>query len=345
MKAAMIYGLNDVRVEEVPQPHAGPGEVVFKVEVATTCGTDVKTYKRGHVLSKNRTDARIFGHEASGTVVEVGEGVTKFKVGDRVSTHNSAPCGVCYLCKDAQSSMCASRVGLGGAFAQYVRIPAPIVAQNAFVMPDNMSFEAGCLLEPFSCAVYGIDMIGIRMADTVVINGAGPIGLMKVRLAALRGAHVIVCDMSAQRLEVARQLGAAETIQVTPELDQIAAVRGLTPNSRGVDVAIEAVGLPEVWEKTIQMARKGGKVLLFGGCKPGTSITISTELMHYSQLTLKGVFHTTPLHVQMAFDMLVRGVITPEVFVTGHYPLDKVVDAIEAHYRQEGIKNALNPWA
>jgi len=341
MKAAMIYGLKDVRIEDIPKPTPGPGEVLIKVQGATTCGTDVKTYMRGHVLSKNRTGGRVFGHECSGTVVEVGEGVTKFKIGDRVATHNSAPDNTCYYCKQGVSSMCRSRVGLGGAFSEYVKIPKAIVDQNAFLMPDSLSYLAASLLEPFSCAVYGIDEIGIKLADTVVINGAGPIGLMMVRLAALQGANVICCDLSDYRLGIAKQLGAATTINAQGIADQVQAVRDATPEGRGADVAIEAVGTPHTWEMAIKMARKGGRVLLFGGCKADTTITIDTELMHYSQLTLKGVFHTTPRHVQMAFDMICRGVITPEVFVTGHYPLEKTVEAIEAHARQEGIKNEI----
>jgi L-iditol 2-dehydrogenase len=343
MKAAMYYGVGDVRIEEIPDPHAGPGEVVIKVESALTCGTDVKTYKRGHVLRRGRGPG-VFGHECSGTVVEVGEGVTKFKLGDRVATHNSATCNSCYFCKVGQTSMCGNRVGLGGAFSQYVRIPAPIVQQNAFKIPENLSFKAAALLEPFSCAVYGADEADIRLGDVVVVNGAGPLGLMLLRCAVLRGAHVISCDLSDERLAVAKNLGAAETINVSGIDDQVQAVRDLTPDGRGVDVAIEAVGLPEIWEKTIKMARKGGTVVLFGGCKPNTSITIDTEFMHYSQVTLKGVFHTTQRHVSMAFDMICRGVITPEVFVTERYPLDQVVEAIEAHASQKGIKNEIVCW-
>jgi len=337
----MFYGPGDVRVEDIPEPQAGPGEVILKVESALTCGTDVKTYRRGHPLRNNRT---IFGHECSGTVVEVGSGVTKFSVGDRVATHNSATCNSCYFCKVGQSSMCSHRVKLDGAFTQYVRIPAPIVEQNAFRMPDDLSFQAAALLEPFACAVYGADQADIKLGDIVVVNGAGPIGLMILRCAVMRGAYVISCDMSDRRLEVAKQLGAAEVINISKVDDQVAAVREKTPDGRGVDVAIEAVGLPEVWEKTIRMARKGGTVVLFGGCKSGTTVTIDTELLHYSQLTIKGVFHTTQRHVSMAFDMLCRKVITPDIFVTGRYPLDRVVDAIKAHAAQEGIKNEIVCW-
>ncbi len=341
MRAAMYYGVKDVRVEDVPDPKAGPGEIVIRVEAATTCGTDVKMYNRGHVIVKKEDLPTGFGHECSGTVVQIGEGVTRFKVGDHVATHNTGPCGVCFYCKHGQNSMCRDSVSIRGAFAEYVRIPAAMVRQNVYLIPPGLSFQTACLLEPFSCAVYGIDEIGVQLADIVVVNGAGPIGLMMVRLAALRGAHVISCDLSDKRLAVARQLGAAQTVNVSQVADQVQAVRAITPDGRGADVAIEAVGYPEVWEKTIQMARRGGKVLLFGGSKPGTTFTVSTELMHYSQLTLKGVFHTTPLHVSKAFDLLCRNVINAETFVTGRYALADIVQAIEAHGRQDGIKNEI----
>ncbi|NPV70090.1 MAG: zinc-binding dehydrogenase [Firmicutes bacterium] len=341
MKAAMFYGPGDVRIEEIPEPKAGPGEVIIKVESALTCGTDVKTFRRGHPMRKG---PGLFGHECSGTIVETGPGVTKFKVGDRIATHNSAPCNACYYCKVGDTSMCANGTWLEGAFAQYVKVPAPIVNKNMFKMPDGLSFRAAALLEPLACAVYGADGAGIRLADTVVVNGAGPIGLMLLRCAASQGARVICCDLSEERLAVAKKLGAAETINASKVDDQVKAVRDLTAEGRGVDVAIEAVGLPEIWEKTILMARKGGTVVLFGGCKSGTTITLSTELMHYSQLTLKGLFHTTPRHVSMAFDMICRGVITAEDFVTGAYSLDDVVEAVEDHAKGTGVKNEIICW-
>jgi L-iditol 2-dehydrogenase len=338
MKAAMFHNIGDVRIEEVPEPHAGPGEVVIRVESALTCGTDVKTWKRGHPL---RRGPGIFGHECSGTVVEVGEGVTKFKTGDRVATHNSAPCGKCYYCKVGVSSMCGSRKGLGGAFSQYVRIPQAIVEQTAFLMPEDMSFAQAALLEPLSCAVYCIDETPIRLADVVVVNGAGPLGLMNIRLAVLRGARVIATDLSDYRLQVAKKLGASEIVNVTGMADPVKAVRDLTEEGRGADVVIEAVGTPDTWEKSILMARKGGFVMEFGGCKSGTTITIDTGLLHYSQITIKGLFHTTPRHVQMAFDLLKRRAITTDDFVTGRYPLDECVRAIEDHASGSGIKNEL----
>ncbi|CUH94939.1 hypothetical protein P22_1008 [Propionispora sp. 2/2-37] len=339
MKAAMYYGPQTVKVEEVPMPVAGPGELIIKNRVALTCGTDVKTYVRGYPLFRPPYG---FGHEAAGIVAQVGENVSGFKVGDRVVAHNSAPCNVCFYCKQGQHSMCENITFNQGAFAEYGKIPAAIVKQNVFHIPENMEFVDAAMVEPFSCAVYGVEQIGIAAGDTVVVNGAGPIGLMFIRLAYFHGAKVIAADLSDERLEIAKKLGAAVTIN--PQgcgSDPVAAVRKVTEYKRGVDVAIEAVGLTDLWEQTIRMARKGGRILLFGGTKAGTSVSIDANLLHYSQLTIKGVFHTTPKHVQIAFDLIKHGVIASRDFVNKRYRLNEIEEAILSHKSGKVIKNCI----
>jgi len=338
MKTVMFYGPEDLRIEEVEAPVPGPGEVVIETKATLTCGTTVKRYKRGYPVWDPPYP---LGHEVSGVISQVGQGVNRFKEGTRVAVHNTAMCGACYYCKRGNFSLCPNYVHIPGTYAKYVKIPARIVEQNMFAMPDKMSFRQAALLEPLACAVYGVEESDIHIGDTVVVNGAGPIGLMMARLCKLKGARVIICDLSENRLEVAKQLGIDETINVGDVDDQVAAVRGLTEESRGADVAIEAVGLPEVWEMTIAMARKGGLVNLFGGCAGGTSINIDTKLLHYSQLTIKGVLHTTPLHVNAAFELLKMGEFKEEVFVTGEFPLERVVDAIKDHASGKGLKNAI----
>ncbi len=338
MKAAMFYGPENVKVEEVPMPVAGPGELVVKNQVALTCGTDVKTYVRGYPLFKPPYG---FGHEAAGIVAQAGEGVTRFKVGDRVVAHNSAPCNVCFYCKQGQHSMCENITFNQGAFAEYERIPAAIVKQNVFHIPNSMDFADAALVEPFSCAVYGVDQIGIEAGDLVVVNGAGPIGLMFVRLACYRGAKVIATDLSEARLTLARKMGAVITINPGQAGNAVEAVKNYTENQRGVDVAIEAVGQTQLWEKTISMARKGGKVLLFGGTKSGTTVTIDANLLHYSQLTIKGVFHTTPKHVQIAFELIKNKMITARDFVGNTYHIGEIEEAILSHKEGKVIKNCI----
>ena len=228
-----------------------------------------------------------------------------------------------------------------GAYAEYQKIPARIVEQNMFHIPDNMSYKQAALTEPLACALYGTSLTPIELGDTVCVNGCGPIGLMFIRMCYLRGARVIACDMSDARLEVAKKLGAAETVNINAVSDQAAAVRAFTEDGRGVDVAIEAVGLPEVWNIAINMARPGGFVLCFGGTKKGLSVPIDTTKLHYEQLTVKGVFHTTPVHVNAAFEMLKMNAISADDFVQNEYPIEEIEKALLEHASGSVIKNAI----
>jgi L-iditol 2-dehydrogenase len=345
MQAAVFHAPGDVRFEEIPVPSPGEGEVVVRIERALTCGTDLKTYRRGHPTIMQRVPTP-FGHEFAGDIASVGPGVDpRWQPGMRVVAANSAPCNRCPYCRMGRQSLCENLSFLWGAYADSIAVPAEIVEQNLYEIPDGLSYEAAALMEPLACAVHGVAETPIAVGDTVAVNGAGPIGLMFVRLAALRGARVIASDLSPARLEVARRLGAAETILVGDVEDQVAAVRALTPGGRGADAAIEAVGLPEVWEKTVQMVRPGGVVNLFGGAKGGSTFSVSTTLLHYSELTIKGVFHHTPHYVETALGLLASGQVPADAFISDERPLAEVVDALEAMGRGEIIKCAIVPPA
>ncbi|MHA1717807.1 MAG: zinc-dependent alcohol dehydrogenase, partial [Promethearchaeota archaeon] len=262
---------------------------------------------------------------------------------DRVVSANSAPCHECFYCKHSEFSLCENLTWLWGTFAEYIKIPAPIVKQNTFKIPDGVASEDIALMEPLACVLHGIERTRINVGDTVVINGAGPIGLMYVFLAKLKGGRVISTDLSSERLAVARELGADMTIQVVDGNDVVKKVREITDGGRGADVAIEAVGNPSVWESTIKMVRKGGIVNLFGGCPSGTSISVDTALIHYGEVKINGIFHHTPLYVKKAFDLLSRGIFPAKKFITAKMLLDKVNDALNKIMKQEGIKIALIP--
>jgi L-iditol 2-dehydrogenase len=340
MKKIKFYNPGDIRIVETEIPAPGPGEVVVRNKIALTCGTDVKIYKRGYRYEPPFD----MGHEASGIVHAIGEGVEKFKAGDRVVAHNSAPCNKCYYCKKGQHSMCTDLLFNNydnGTYAEYQKIPARIVEQNMFRIPENMSFKQAALMEPLACALYGTSLTPIELGDTVCVNGCGPIGLMFVRMCYLRGARVIACDMSDVRLETAKKLGAVETVNINTVSDQAEAVKALTEDGRGVDAAIEAVGLPEGWNIAINMARPGGFVLCFGGTKKGLSVPIDTTRLHYEQITIKGVFHTTPLHVRAAFEMLKMNAISADDFVQNEYKIDDAEKALLEHASGCVIKNAI----
>ncbi len=329
-------------MEDVPTPEPGPGEVLVRIEAALTCGTDVKSYKRGHP-TLFKTMPSPFGHEFAGEIEAVGERVGDWRPGMRVVAANSAPCNRCYYCKVGDQSMCEELEFLNGAFAEYIVVPSRIVDQNLFEIPDGVEFSRAALLEPLACAVHGVVRTPIELGDTVAVIGAGQIGLMFVRLATERGARVICVDKSLDRLAVARKLGAEETIEAADGVDTIAAVREWTLEGRGTDVVIEAVGLPALWEQALEMVRKGGEVTLFGGAPSGTSIQVDTLLLHYSQITIRGIFHHTPHTVQTAFDLLRSGRVDPEPFISGVRPLEDIVAALESHGRQEGIKYEIRP--
>jgi L-iditol 2-dehydrogenase len=346
MRAAMFYGPGDVRVEDVPMPEPGPEEIVVQVKTATTCGTDVKAFLRGY---PNLVPPTPFGHELAGDIVAMGAEVPTIRpdltMGARVVTANSAPCHHCPYCRNGQQSLCENLTLLWGAFADYIRIPARIVRDNTYVLPDDLAYRDACLMEPLACVVHGLEQSHIRLGDTVAVNGAGPIGLMFVKMAVLKGARVLVTDLSAERLAVAARLGASHTIQVIPGTDAIAAVRALTEGSRGVDVAVDAVGLPAVWEAGVAMVRKGGLVTLFGGPKPGTTFNLDTNLVHYAMLTLKGVYHHMPYYVRMALKIIERKHITSADFVTKELPLEEVSAALQLHRDHRVIKAGILPGA
>ena len=345
MKAAMFYGPGDLRIEEIARVEAGPGEIRVQVAAAATCGTDLKSYRRGHPKLFRTLPAR-FGHEFAGVVADVGDGVTRFRPGMRVVAANTAPCGSCWACTIGRESLCENLEFLNGAFAEEVVIPRAIVGRNTYQLPDHLSFEAAAPLEPLATVVHGVAEADIQLGDTVVVHGAGPIGLMFIRLATLRGASVVSVDRSAFRLREAQACGASDVIDLSDLVDPeaiVQAVKDRTPGARGADVSIEAVGLPQVWEQAVRTLRPGGTALLFGGTPPGAMFSIDSSAMHYLEYTLKGVFHHTPRHVQTAVNLLSTGAVDGESLVTEIRSLDDLIPSLEDMAAGRGSKYVLKP--
>ena len=213
-----------------------------------------------------------FGHELAGVVTEVGDGVAGFAVGDRVAPMNSAPCDACFFCEHGQQNLCDDLLFNNGAYAEYLRVPARIVAKNTLLVPEGVSFEHAALTEPLACVVRGLEESGARAGDCMIVIGAGPIGLMFIHVAALAGVDVIAVVKRADQVASAELFGARQVLRIEEGVDTVEAARALTPAGRGADVVIEAVATPATWEQAVGMVRKGGLVNFFGGPPSGTVV-------------------------------------------------------------------------
>lgn len=322
MQAAVLYGKEDLRLEMVERPTAAPGEIIVRVGAALTCGTDLKVYRRGYHAMMLKPPMP-FGHELAGTVVEAGDGA-KFKVGDRVVALNSAPCDQCYWCSKNQQNLCEDLLFNNGAYADYIRIPARIVEKNTLTVPEDLPFEYAALTEPLACVIRGLEESNAQPGDSMVVVGAGPIGLMFMHAAELVGVEVIAVVKRDDQIETARIFGAKHVVQIADGVDTVAEVRKLTPGSRGVDIAIEAVATPMTWEWAVDMVRKGGMVNFFGGPPSGTRVQLDTNRLHYGDITLKASFHHTPATSRTAFELIKSGRFKCAEYITGRAGLADV---------------------
>lgn len=342
MKAAMLYGVKDLRIEDVEVPEVESGEVLVKVKAATTCGTDLKIFQRGYVKKVIQLPT-VFGHEWAGEAVKVGEGLDWPKKGMRVRAGNSAPCLHCSMCQKGKYNLCENMIWLWGAYAEYIKVPARMVLVNMQEIPQHVSYEEAAITEPLACVLHGAEEAGVKLGDVVTVVGAGPIGLLHLLTAKKKGAgKIISIDLVQERLNFAKKLGADETINTGKE-NVVENVRRLT-SGYGADVVIEAIGLPATWEQALKLVRKGGTVLEFGGCPPGTEIKVDTELLHYGEVTVRGAFHATPLHFKKALNLIASRTIDVRPLVTRKMMLEEIKEAFEilATTKSE-IKIAITP--
>lgn len=323
----MLYGVKDLRVEDVQVPQLERGEVLVKVGAATTCGTDLKILQRGYVGGIIKLPT-IFGHEWAGEVTEVGESVEWPRKGMRVRAGNSAPCLNCVMCQKGKYNLCENMIWLWGAYAEYIRVPARMVLVNMQEVPQHVSYEEAAIAEPLACVLHGAEEARVKLGDTVAIIGAGPIGLLHLLTARKLGAgRIIIMDLVDERLSFAERVGVDETINAGRE-DVINKVKEFT-GGYGADVVIEAIGSPATWEQALKLARKGGTVLEFGGSSPSTEIRVSTEMLHYGELTVLGAFHATPLHFKRALNLIASRTIDVRPLITSRMKLDEINEAFE----------------
>jgi L-iditol 2-dehydrogenase len=337
MKAAVLHGREDLRIDDVSIPALQAGEVRVRIHAALTCGTDLKVYKRGYHARMLVPPAR-FGHELAGVIDEVHPETPGWTAGERVVVANSAPCGACAFCRRGQENLCDELQFLNGAYAESIVVPGRFVQRNLLRLQPQTRFVDAALTEPLACVVQGINDLSLTGGQRVLVLGAGPIGLMFAALCHHAGCAVTVAGRGEERLAAALQLGAIKVIGLQPGED-LTARRGDEP----FDVVIEAVGKPETWEAAVRLVRKGGTVNFFGGCASGTSVSFDTGLIHYSNLKLLASFHHTPRTIRRALEFIETGVITASSFVTGQCPLSHLPELFrEMALGNRAVKTAID---
>ena len=311
MRALLYHGPGDLRVEEIPRPEPGPGDVLVQVEVALTDGTDAKAFHRGHPLLIAEVPSP-FGHEFCGIDVATGH---------RIVAANSAPCGKCPPCRRGEETLCEElRPFLNGAYAEYLLVPARIAERNLVPVPPALTSEIAAMVEPLACCLHGIERAEIEAGQTVAVVGPGPIGLMLCAAAKDAGARVVAVGGRPERRELALLFGAEPGDGI------------------GADVVIEAVGSGEAWHEALALVRPGGTVLFFGG----REVAVDTFRLHYEELTLRGAFHHTPRHIRAALAFLASGAYPWERLVTHRVGLEQVA-ALFADPPSDLLKAAVLP--
>jgi len=344
MQAAVLYGKGDVRVEQVDIPRLEPGDVLIRTEVALTCGTDLKVYRRGY-HARMIVPPALFGHEAAGVVEAVGEDVRDWSPGDRVVAANSAPCGECEFCLEGRPSLCDDLLFWNGAYAQFTRLPARVVRQNLLRVPAGLSFAKAAMVEPLACVLRGIETAELGPRHCVAVIGVGGIGLMFIALARARGCRVVAAGRRAARLGKAREMGAEVTVS-SEAGGLVSQLLPLSPGERGFHFVVEAAGQAETAEAALRVVRKGGMVNFFAGCPAGTEVRMDAPRVHYEELRLTATFHHTPDSVRRALALIAEGKIDPEHFISRREPLERLPALLGEMARgSDDLKAAVLPWS
>ncbi|NIH24142.1 MULTISPECIES: zinc-dependent dehydrogenase [Providencia] len=340
MKAAVLYAPNELKVAEIKYPQLGKGDVIIRIKAAAICGTD------GRIVSGRKTKGvrypSVIGHEFSGEIVEVGENVSEFHLGDAIAVDPVIPCRSCVYCRIGKENVCLNRQAIGyefdGAFAEYVRIPEiALSAGNVFKMPKGMSYEAAALAEPLACCINGQKNVGIELGDTVVVIGAGPIGLMHILLARFSGAtNIIVSELNEQRRKAAIDCGATHTVNSQQE-NLLDTVKGVT-GGVGADVVIVAIGIPQLVNPALELARKGGRVNLFAGFSKDDMAQIDVNIIHYNELIVTGASALSREGYKQALSLISSGLIDIEKLITHRFSLDQINEAMVSAQKGDAIK-------
>ena len=346
MKVARFYAPGDIRIEDAPEPTAGAGEVKLRVRNCSTCGTDAKIYRFGH---HHIRPPRVIGHEIAGEIVEVGDGVAGWSIGDRVQVIAAIPCGECEECRRGHFTVCPNQESMGyhydGGFAEYMVVPAKVLKVNGLNrIPENVSFAEASVTEPLACVLNGQELARVGEGDDVVVVGSGPIGCLHVRLARARGAaRVFLADINADRLAMAADLVRPDEAIRAGDADLVDTVLKLT-GGRGADVVITAAASGAAQEQAIQMTARQGRISFFGGLpKDAPIIRLDSNQVHYRELTIVGANGSSPAHNAEALRLIASGAVPVADLITHRLPLDRVLDAIGLVTRGEAIKVTIEP--
>jgi len=331
MKAALLYGVRDVRVEEVPVRQPDPDQALIRIKACGICPTDVRSYTG---LRKSTTFPRTLGHEWVGEIVETGGNFHGFKVGDRVAANWRAVCGDCYYCRRGIFNYCMNmqRDKVRGGFYEY----GVSTANNLRLIPDGVSYEEATFAEPLACCINGNQESRITVGDDVVVIGAGPIGLLHVQLARHKGARVIVSELIEHRLEVAKELGADDTVCPSKE-NAVERVMELT-EGRGANAVIVAIGTSEAAQTGIDMAGICGSVNFFAGTYPPGQIPLDPNIIHYKQLVVTGSHDFTPHHFTTALKLIQYGIVKVKPIISHVLPLEDMASAFDIVAERSGLK-------
>jgi L-iditol 2-dehydrogenase len=346
MLAAVYRGKNDVRVETVPVPEIGAGELLLRVHTCGICGTDLKKIATG-----SHSAPRIFGHETSGVVVGVGQGVSQFRPGDRVMVFHHIPCRECYYCRHKTFAQCETykRVGCtagfepsGGGFAEYVRVMDWIVRQGTVRIPNDVSFEQACFVEPVNTCMKGIDALHLAADETVLVIGQGPIGLILSKLAQRTGARVITSDLYSQRLTISKSFGLGLTIDAS-RTNVTEQVREAT-EGRGADAVILAVGGTSLIRPAMDATRPGGQVLLFAQTVRG-EVVVDPAAICVDEKTLLGSYSASVELQEESVRFVMGQEMELERLISHRFPLSRALEALElaAHPQPDSMKIVIQP--
>lgn len=339
-KTALFYGPRDVRIEDVPVAPLKAGEVLVRVAAATTCGTDKKTFERGHpVIIKSIPSA--FGHEMAGKIALLGPDVSGFHVGDPVVVANSAPCFECFYCQKGSPNLCENITFLNGSYAEYLTVPAPIVRHNLHKIPDHVDLAKAALSEPLACVLHACEHMKIVSGETVAVLGTGPMSFLFLEVLKILKCSVIVVGRNAERLALAQKCGASAIVNST-ETEMVQGVAQVN-QGYGADVAIEAIGQPFAWEAAVGLVRKGGRVCVYGGCAKNTTFTLDTYRMHYEQITVSGIFHHTPTLFKKAVSWIVNDQIDLSLFTRERRKLEDLVKILSGQDKVDALKYVIEP--